>query len=88
MHATIAIYSLLRATLINLLQLQKLYPCSMLWIIHMQQTFSLHETTSTYTSHVFVSASLQIATPTNPSRYIFAYALLGTYLQRVVSTIS
>jgi len=47
----------------------------------MQQTYSLHEATSTYTSHVFVSASLWVATPTNPSRYLFdyrEYTLLGT----------
>ena len=81
MHAIIAIYSLLRATPINMLLLQKLYSCSMPGNIHAQQTYSLHETTSTYTSHVLVSASLQVATPTNPSRYLFAYreyTLLGT----------
>jgi len=78
MHAIIAIYSLLRATPINLLLLQKLYSCSMPGNIHVQQTYSSHETTST---HVLVSASLQVATPTNPSRYLFAYreyTLLGT----------
>jgi len=73
MHAIIAIYSLLRATPINLLLLQKFYSCSMPGNIHVQQTDSLYETTSTYTSHVLVSASLQVATPTNPSRYLFAY---------------
>ena len=81
MHAIIAIYSLLRATPINLLLLQKFYSCSMPGNIHVQQTYSLHETTSTYISHVLVSASLQVATPTNPSRYLFAYreyTLLGT----------
>ena len=81
MHAIIAIYSLLRATPINLLLLQKFYSCSMPGIIHVQQTCSLHKTTSTYTSHVLVSASLQVATPTNPSRYLFAYreyTFLGT----------
>ena len=79
--AIIAIYSLLRATPINLLLLQKIYSCSMPGNIHVQQTYSLYETTSTYTSHVFVSASLWVATPTNPSRYLFAYreyTLLGT----------
>ena len=78
MHTIIAIYSLLRATPINLLLLQKFYSCSMPGNIHVQQTYSLHETTSTYTSHVLVSASLQVATPT---RYLFAYreyTLLGT----------
>jgi len=72
------IYSLLRATPINL---QKFYSCSMPGNIHVHQTSSLHETTSTYTSHVLVSASLQVATPTNPSRFLFAYreyTLLGT----------
>ena len=49
--------------------------------IHVQQIYSMHEATSTYASHVLVSASLQVATPTNPSRYLFAYheyTLLGT----------
>jgi len=81
MHAIIAIYSLLKGTPINLLLLQKFYSCSMPGNIHVQQIYSLHETTSTYISHVFVSASLQVATPTNPSRYLFAYreyTLLGT----------
>ena len=81
MQATIAIYSLLRAMPINLLLLQELYPCSMPGNIHMQQTYSFHEATSTYTSHFLVSASLQVATRTNPLRYLFAYCeytLLGT----------
>ena len=82
MHAIIAIYSLLRATPINLQLLQKFYSCNMPGNIHVQQTYSLHETTSTYTSHVLVSASLQVATPTNPWRYLLAYreyTLLGTW---------
>jgi len=71
MHATIAIYNLLKATPIDLLLLQEFYPCSMLGNIHVQQIYSLHEVTST---HILVSASLQVATPTNPSRYLFAYS--------------
>jgi len=77
-HMHIAIYSLLRATPINLLLLQKFYSCSMPGNIHVQQTYRLQ---ATYTSHVLVSASLQVVTPTNPLRYLFAYceyALLGT----------
>ena len=49
---------------------------------YVQQTYSLHEATSTYTSHVLVFASLQVATPTEPLRYLFIYheyTLLGTY---------
>ena len=64
---------------INLLQLQEFYPCSMPGNIHVQQTYSLHEATSTYASHTLVSASLRAATPTE--RYLFAYrnyALLST----------
>ena len=78
MHATIAIYSLHKATYINLLLLQEFYPCS---IFTCSRLFSLHEATYTYTSHVLVSANLQVATPTNPSRYLFVYCeytLLGT----------
>ena len=48
----------------------------------MHQTYSLHKATFTYTSHILVSASLWIATPTDPSRCLFVYceyALLGTY---------
>ena len=66
-------------------------PLSMPGNIHMQQTYSLHEATSTYTSHVLVSASLWVATPTNPSRYVFAYhdyTLLRRYLQLVVNILS
>ena len=50
--------------------------------IHVQQTYSLHEATSTYKSHVFMSTSLRVATPTNPSVYLLAYreyTLLGTW---------
>ena len=65
MHATIAIYNLLRATPIDLLLLQEFYPCSMLGNIHVQQIYGLHEVTST---HVLVPANLQVATPTNLSR--------------------
>ena len=46
-HATITITSLHKAILINLLLLQEFYPCSMLENIHVQQTYSLHEATST-----------------------------------------
>jgi len=55
------------------LLLQELYHCSVPRNIHVQQTYSLHEATSTYTSHVFVSTSLRLATPTNPSKYLLAY---------------
>jgi len=81
MHATIAIYNLHRATLINPLLVQELCQGISSWN-HMQQTNSLHEVTYTYTSHVLVSASLKVATPTDPSRYLFVhgeYTLLGTY---------
>ena len=44
---------------INLL-LQEFSPCSMPGNIHVRQTYSLHKATSTYTSHVLVSASLRI----------------------------
>jgi len=79
MHATIAIYSLLRATPITVamalpLQYAKEYS-------RVADIYSLHEATSTYTSHVFMSTSLRVATPTNLSRYLLAYReyiLLGT----------
>ena len=77
MHAIIAIYSLLRATPINMLLLQKLYSCSMPGNIHVQQTYSLHETTSTYScvckltgSHTYQSVEISFA--------YREYTLLGT----------
>ena len=73
-----------RAMPINPLLLEEFYPCSkrILFCNHVQQTYSLHKATSTYTSHVLVSASLQVAIPTKPSCYLFVsrkYTLLGTY---------
>ena len=40
---------------------------------HMQQTYGLHKATSIFTNHVLVYASLLVATPTNPLRYLFCY---------------
>ena len=70
-YAKISYYSVHRATPINPLLFQECYPYSMPGNIILQQTYSLHEATSTFVSHVLVSASLRVATPTNPSRYLF-----------------
>ena len=62
MHATIAIYSLLRAMPVTVAGAPPLqYAKAKIF------TYSLHEATSIYTSHVFVSGNLWVASPTNPS---------------------
>ena len=68
MYTAIAIYSLHRAVPINPLLLQEFYPCRE---YYSAITYSLHDATSTYTRNVLVSASLLVATPTDPSRYLF-----------------
>ena len=64
-----------RAMPINPLLLEEFYPCSkrILFCNHVQQTYSLHKATSTYTSHVLVSASLQVAIPTET--YLFLVSI-------------
>ena len=95
-YATIDIYSLHRATPINPLLLQDMLPLQYARkyysVKHEQQTYSLHEATPTFTSHIPVSASSQVAAPTDPSRYLFAivciHRYVRRYLQHVITTVS
>ena len=49
-------------------------------------TYSLHKATSTFTSHVSVSASLQVV-PTNPSKHLLLLRIYkARYLQHIVKT--
>ena len=58
---------------------------------HVQQTYSLHEATFTYTSHILVSASLLlVATHTDPSKYFIclSWVYIARYLQCIINTVS
>ena len=87
-HAKIAIYSLHRATPINLM-LQEFYTCSMPGNIHMQQTYSSTKPLppiqatflclQAYGTHTYRSIEISIC---------LSWVYIARYLQSVVSTIS